>query len=349
MKFYIEKIILMVVLVMITSCDQSHSEVDCDTLTVVSYGGGSYQRSQQSSLITPFKRVNGITVKSTTWDADYGLLKAMVNSGDVSWDVVEVTAAQFQRGIRENLFEKLNVSFSDVYPNHTNTNFGVPNVYWGTVLSYKASKYTTVKPKSWSDFFDLKKFPGKRALYDDPRANIEFALLADGLSEDNIYPLTEEKIDRAFLKLSTIKDEIVVWWSDGSKPIELLLNDKVVMSSAWNGRIYGSELARGNITISWDGAALDLDYWVIPKGSSCVAQGTHFIAYASMPEPLSKQAKMIGYGPANTTALKLLTEEERSPIPTKEENFKKAFVVNADEWAKVEDDIRRRWVRWRNE
>ena len=38
-----------------------------------------------------------------------------------------------------------------------------------------------------ADFWDLKKYPGRRGLRKTPRVNMEWALMADGVANDKIY------------------------------------------------------------------------------------------------------------------------------------------------------------------
>jgi putative spermidine/putrescine transport system substrate-binding protein len=321
----------------------------CSTLNVVSYGGGAYQQSHIDSFANPFSTFAGLSMRSLVWDANYGTLKSMVDSKVVDWDVVDVPTAQFARGRDEGIYERLTrrIDPQGFLPN-TVTDFGVGNVYWATVLAYKRSSYSGAAPDSWADFFDLRRFPGPRGMYDDPRANLEFALLADGMLPKDVYPLTSEKIDRAFRKLDTIKGSIRAWWGDGSQPIQLLLNNVVVLSTAWSGRIFASKIANADLAYTWNGAALELDYWIIPKGSRCVDAASRFIAFASTAAAMADQASRIAYGPVNLGALSFLSPEIQAQLPTYPANFSKAFVVNAENWRSMEDSARARWTRWKN-
>ncbi|MBA2697365.1 MAG: extracellular solute-binding protein [Nocardioidaceae bacterium] len=54
-------------------------------------------------------------------------------------------------------------------------------------------------PATWVDFFDTKKFPGKRTFPKSIYAGTaEIALMADGASRDDLYLID---FDRAFAKL----------------------------------------------------------------------------------------------------------------------------------------------------
>jgi putative spermidine/putrescine transport system substrate-binding protein len=318
------------------------------TLTVVTYGGGAYQEAHKKAFCEPFTEITGSPVDSIVWNAEYGKLKSMVESGRVPWDVVEVTAAQFARGTKEGnegLFSPLSVKphDGDFLPN-TVSEKGAANLYWATVLAYKRSAFGNDPPATWRDFWNVTKYRGSRALYDDPRGNLEFALLADGVPKDKLYPLD---VDRALRKLDELKPYVRVWWRDGTQPVQLLLSNQVDLTSAWSGRIYASEQARHSVGYSWQGAALELDYWVIPRGSANVDAASRFIAFASGPRPLAQVAELVGYGPVNRTALSFTPEKVRASLPTFPANWDVSFEVNADWWATNEEQMQIRWLSWK--
>ena len=126
----------------------------------------------------------------------------------------------------------------------------VPQIFWAYTAFYDKAAFPGKKPKSMKDFFDVKKFPGKRGIHTWANALIEMALVADGVKASKVYDVmsTPEGIDRAFAKLDTIKDH-VVFWSAGSKPLELVASGEVVMSLAYNGRIGASILSLSLIHI----------------------------------------------------------------------------------------------------
>jgi putative spermidine/putrescine transport system substrate-binding protein len=337
-------ITITIILSLLVVCTKPQEESHV-TITVVSYGGGAYQQSHIKAFFTPYEALTGNKINSVVWNADYSKLKAMVQSDRVIWDVVEVTEAGYKRGVKEELFEKLTQKpLKEKFLPDTISDFGVANVYWGTVLAFKPTAFYNDQPKNWKDFWDINKYPGPRALYDDPRGNLEFALLADGVKIENLYPLD---IERAFSKLDQIKPYIRVWWKDGTHPIQLLETNSVVLTSAWNGRIFAAIKEGKNISYSWEQAALELDWWVIPRGSKHVKTASRFIAFASLSTFMAKQAEMIGYGPVNTSSLLLIPENIKIHLPTHPKNFKKAFIINSTWWAKHEEEMKKRWIRWK--
>src|SRR3546814_8465820 len=102
--------------------------------------------------------------------------------------------------------------------------------------------YITVKinkdtvPHTWAYFWDYKRMPGARALasMDTGVPNIEFALLADGVPMDKLYPLD---LPRAFKSLSRVKPGIVKFWSSGALSVQILSTRDADVSSVWSTRI----------------------------------------------------------------------------------------------------------------
>jgi len=320
------------------------------TLAVVSYGGGTYQGSHKKAFIDPFCAQQKAACQSVVWNAEYGRLAQMVRSGRVTWDVVEVTAAQFARGKREGLFARLarlpdSNTFRALERGPAAEMFGVPNVYWSTALGYRSDWQTGGQPSTWSDFWDTTRHPGPRALHDGPRGNLEFALLADGVAIDHLYPLD---VDRAFRKLDAIRPHIRVWWGDGTEPVNLLLTRQVIMTSLWTGRVFASRAAKAEIRFSWAGAAHELDYWIVPKGSPAVLLASEFITFASGPAAMARQAEFTAYGPSNALALANVDKAVLGDLPTAPANWRISFVIDSDWWAANEQQMAARWAAWKN-
>jgi putative spermidine/putrescine transport system substrate-binding protein len=331
--------------IILNSCNTNDSGC-VKKITVVSYGGGTYHESHVKAFINPYQRFTGIEVEPIVWNADYGKLKTMVESGQVPWDVVEVTDAEFKRGKEEHLFQALQLKPSnETFFENTIDSFGVANVYWGTVLAFKKSSFPTKEPQSWKDFWDIKTFKGKRALCDDPRGNLEFALLADGVPKEKLYPLD---VNRAFKKLNELKPFIEVWWKDGTQAVQLLKDNAVDITSAWSGRIYALGSNNKDLKYTWNGGALELDWWVIPKGCKKDTTASRFICFASVPYFMAKQAELIGYGPVNKEALQYVVDSVKVQLSTYKQNWDCAFVIDSKWWAANEVEMMKKWIEWKS-
>ncbi|MGG1949266.1 ABC transporter substrate-binding protein [Trinickia sp. NRRL B-1857] len=317
-------------------------------LTVVNFGGANAD-AQKVAYYQPFEQKTGDKVTAVEYNGETAKIKAMVEAKHVNWDVVEVESGDLGRGCDEGLYEKLDWSKiakkSELIPESPST-CGVGFFVWSTAIAYNADKLKTA-PTGWVDFWDVKKFPGKRALRKGARGNLEFALMADGVAPKDVYKVLATKAgqDRAFKKLDELKPNIQ-WWEAGAQPPQFLVAGDVVMSSAFNGRIDAAQREGKNLKVVWNGSIYDLDYWVIPKGSPNKALAEQFIAYSVSSKPQQLYAQHIAYGPANRDAIKSLDGKTLSNLPNSPANGKNAVLQDAAFWTDYGDELEQRFASW---
>ena len=331
-------------------------------LTVVSWGG-AYTKSQVEAYHKPWMEKTGKTIISEDYNGGLAEVKAQVEAGNVTWDMVDVELSDAVRGCDEGLLEEIDASIlppgADGTPAEEDfiegsiNDCAVANIVWSTIFAYDKSVIAE-GPANLADFFDLEKFPGKRGIRKSPKANLEMALIADGVSHDEVYDVldTPEGVDQAFAKLDTIKDE-VVWWEAGAQPPQLLADGEVVMTTAYNGRIFNAAIGEGqDFEIVWDGQVLDFDLWAIPKGAPNMENALDFLVFSTETEQLANQASWISYGPARKSAGPLVgtfndgKTEMASHMPTAEANMGTALVNNFEFWADNQDELDERFSAW---
>lgn len=315
-------------------------------LVVVSYGG-AYQEAQRKAFFQPFAARFDVTVREESWNGDFATLRAMVESGDVTWDVVGVDAYMVLRGAAEGLLEKIDYSRipnDDLIPEAVHE-YGVATAFYSTVLAYNTDRYSgaDAHPVGWSQFWDVQSFPGPRTLRNHPVANLEIALLAAGVPRDELYPLD---VDRAFASLDRVKEDVAVWWEAGAQPAQLLAAEEVWLGSAWNGRIYNTAQAGQPVALDWEGGIISSDWWVIPRGAKNADAAQDFIAFASSADAQADLPNFIPYGPVNRTAIERLAPDVLKDLPTAPENLAKQVMIDAQWWNENLDQVRSRWNAW---
>ena len=133
------------------------------------------------------------------------LFTAMAESGAPDWDVVDVTINTLFTGTHDGLLEKIDTSVVDtnrIAPQFVHE-YGIGCIAWSYNLAYNTKTFPAGRrPTTWADLFDTRKFPGKRTMLDQPTANLEAALMADGVAPSDLYPLD---VERALRKIDTIK------------------------------------------------------------------------------------------------------------------------------------------------
>jgi putative spermidine/putrescine transport system substrate-binding protein len=317
-------------------------------LTVVNFGGAN-GAAQKKAYVEPFEKSTGTKIVSVEYNGEQAKIKAMVETKKVTWDVVEVESPDVARGCDEGLFEKIDWAKvgnkADFQPAAV-TECGVGAFVWSTVMAYNGDKLKT-GPVTWADFWDVKKFPGKRAMRKGARYNLEFALMADGVKSADVYKqlATKAGADRAFKKLTELKPSIQ-WWEAGAQPPQFLVAGDVVMATAFNGRIDAAQREGKNLKISWTGGIYDLDYWVIPKGAPNKELSMKYITLASSADAQAEYARNISYGPTNNKALAKLDAKVQSLLPTSPANAKDALQFNVKFWADQGEELEKRFASW---
>ena len=316
-------------------------------ITVVNFGGAN-ANAQKKAFYEPYEKT-GTKVVAVEYNGEQAKIKVMVDSRNVTWDVVEVESPDVARGCDEGLFEKLDWAKignkADFVPAAV-TDCGIGIFVWSTVMAWDADKLKA-GPKTWADFWDTKKFPGKRGLRKGARYNLEFALMADGVKPADVYKVlaTKEGADRAFKKLGELKSNIQ-WWEAGAQPPQFLVAGDVVMTTVFNGRIDAANREGKHLQIGWVGGIYDLDYWVIPKGDPNKDAALKFIAFASTADAQAEYAKNIAYGPTNTKALAKLDAKVLENLPTSPTNSKDALQFNLKFWADQGEQLEKRFASW---
>ena len=269
------------------------------TLSFVSFGG-VYQEAQRKAWLAPYTELTGVEFTEDE-NSSNATIKTQVESGQVTWDVVDV-GNDFGLDVHKDLLEPLD--FSLIPKDELNADLGItdyriPDITYGVVLAYNTEVLGAGNvPAGWADYFDTAKFPGKRGAWDYSEGGMfEFALMADGVKPADLYPLD---LERASKKLDTIKDDIV-FWSSGAESQELIGSGEVAMTMIWNGRGWSAKnIDKKPVEIQWNQQIVTADYLVIPKGSPNKDAAMKFIAYTACAEHNAGPSEFIPYGPTNT-------------------------------------------------
>ena len=288
---------------------------------------GPYMRSQMLGFVRPYEEAKGTRINVAHYAGGIGEIRDQVESANVIWDVVDLTQADSLRACNEGLLENIEditlpdgadgTGFRDDFVEGALNPCGVGVIVWATVFGYSNEAFGGKTPSSVADFFDTARFPGPRAIRNDPAVIMEWALIADGVAQSDVYGVLEtpQGVTRALAKMDAIKPGLMLW-ENGREPVRLLNGGEAVMTSIWatTGAVAARE-AGANFSIVWDGRVIELDLFGIPKGSRHKKEAIEFIRFASSSESL---AKMVGYlpnGPTRRSSLALLSDDVLSQLP----------------------------------
>jgi len=329
-----------------------------EPLTVVSWGG-VYTESQEYAYYEPYTEETGVPIERVDYDGNFDDVIEQVESGEIDWQLVDVTLADAIRGCNGGYLEPIPPSILPPAPDGTpamedflpNTlhECAVGLILWSTLFVYDIDQFPEdQRPDSIEHVFQPDEYPGERGFRRTPRNTLEYALMGSGVPPDEVYAVmaTDEGIDRAFDALDGIRDSIR-WWEDGATPQEWLANDEVSMTAAYNGRAFNRIVQEGeNWDYIWDGQIWEIDLWVVPRGAPDLARILDFVAFSTSTRPLAEQTEVVSYAPARRSSLPLVRSEYQTHMPTAPGNFRNALQNNFEWWADNQERMDERFEAW---
>jgi putative spermidine/putrescine transport system substrate-binding protein len=316
-------------------------------LVICNFGGYS-QTVLEKAFFEPFEKATGIKCIGTS-PPRLPKLKAMVESQNIEWDAVVLLDSWVERAATENLLEPIDYSKmdkNDLFPDAA-AEYGVGIFYFATGMAYNTEAYPPGKnPKTWAEFWDVKKFPGKRGMYKGAMEVLEFALLADGVPIDKIYPID---VDRAFKSLDKIKPYVSLWWRQGEEPVQALAQGEVNLSTAWLTRVLGAKKDGAKIAAVLNQAILRLDMWAVPKGCKNKKEVMDFIAFTTEPTRQAALTNLLPYGPVSKKSFDYISKDMAKELFSAPENSSKMVLLNPKGrkwWGENEAQVLERFQQW---
>jgi putative spermidine/putrescine transport system substrate-binding protein len=302
-------------------------------ITFVSQGG-TYQEAQTKAILDPAAKRLNITIKQDSVPDAWPMVKAQGEAGKPLWDVIDTPPSNCLRGGREGLIEPLDLSkLPNVQsmPEAYRTPYSVAYEFYSSVLAYNTKALKKV-PQSWADFWNVKDFPGVRALRNDPMGTLEAALLSDGVPREKLYPLD---VDRAYKRLEQIKPDIAVWWSSGGQSAQLLSDGEVDMLMIWNGRASAVRKDKPEVEFTYNDGLLQNTQLCVLKNAPNYTTALQFINEAMSPDLQANLPLHIDYGPGNPAAFSTgkISAERAKELPSAPDNAAKQALLSEEWWA----------------
>lgn len=313
---------------------------------VVNASGGVQEAGARKAFYEEFEKRTGIKVVATS-PPSFAKLVAMVRSGNIEWTLTELDIEEAIRAEQMGLVEAIDETVVDRrrYPAEARSRkFIFSRAVYSTVMGYRTDAWPAGQgPKDWKDFWDVAKFPGPRTMQNRPVDNLEFALLADGVAPDRLYPIDA---DRAFKKLDAIKKHVTVWWKTGAQSAQLLIDKEVVLGTAWNGR-YHAAIAKGApLHVEWNQGSLKESAFVIPKGAKDAYWGQRLLSLMTDAKLQAVYANIATYPGLNLNSVQFTDPKIAPNLPTHPNNLPRQFWQNARWWADNGAAMEERWAKW---
>lgn len=311
--------------------------------------GGSYDEKRQKTVYEPFRKDTGIEIVPVASSA--GKLVAMFKAGRPDLDIIEtgpdiLWLLEDAGALVPIPYEQFKFTDpADVEP-LAKQRFHVGMTTYADVLGYNTQAYNAqTVPKSWAEFWNAKAFPGPRGLADMQSGvpNLEFALLADGVAPDKIYPID---IERAFTSLSRIRPSVVKFWDSGALSAQLLVDRETVLSSIWSSRAQAVRDKGAPVAIQWNQNLVNLTATAITKSARNVDAARMFVDYTLSPAVQQRWLNANNEFPINRKAYATMSKELIDPQSGKPWTVSQGVMKNARWWADNRQKVSERWGRW---
>lgn len=329
---------------------------------VVFSWGGPFTKAVRQYIYEPFTAATGIKVVDVIADIAEPQVKAMNEAGRVDWDIACIQASTFPSMNAAGMFAPIDYTLWDPesidgISNSVRLKTAVPIFASATIIAYDKRVFGDIGPKNWSDFWNVKAFPGPRSLTQLPataKNNLVFGLLADGVAKSDVWPLTDDKLDRSLKKFDEIRQHIPKWWTAGNEAPQLLINREVVMTSTTDGRALSAIRQGAPIQMVWDGAYVNYSYWTVLKGGPNSENAQKLLAFVNRAAIAAEFTQRTSYPGPNTNQLKYLPSDLLPLLSINPDNASK--VVHEDSaWLAAKrpdgktnlEHIGERWLAWR--
>jgi putative spermidine/putrescine transport system substrate-binding protein len=316
---------------------------------VVRNPGGAYSDTQKKYVYDPFTKETGIEVVIVA--STMAKMLAMVKSGNTELDIIDagldgLVTLNKAGALAPIDYAAWKYTNPDDIPKDYRTATTLGLCLYASVLGYNKEAFPTGnQPKNWIEFWDAKAFPGARMLADmaSGTPNLEFALIADGVPMDKLFPID---IDRAFKAMSRIKPFIKKFWDTGALSAQMLADKDVVLGSIWNGRLQAIADKGAPLAIEWNQHMLQIQAYGIFKGGANTKQAQLFVDYAMSPKANVGLGMELNYGPINTKSFDLLPADAAAKLPGSPQNLKRSFLQDVNWWDENRAKVNTIWSKW---
>ncbi len=301
-------------------------------ITMVNWGGIANQGFGRF-YGDPFVAANpGWEVKQDSTGPSAGRIKSMVDSGRVTWDLCDSSASSSVLLGRQNLLTKVNydiVKRENAMAPVFIMEYGAAPYSFSNVLVYDSAKFPE-PPKTWADFWDLRKFPGQRLLRRDAVGSLEAAMMSMGRTIENTYPID---VRAALRRVGEIRRNCV-YWNSGSESEQFMRTGEAVMGQIWHTRasVLHKE-TNGRIKFIWNQGLLQPGIFVMPRGGPG-GEGTQRLLASMLANDEGQIGllQLLGNGPTNPRAAAKVPAEARQYNPTDPENAKVQVPIDGNWW-----------------
>jgi putative spermidine/putrescine transport system substrate-binding protein len=278
---------------------------------IVATYGGTTEEARRKVFWDSFTERTGVKVVAPEITGSLGddQLNGKVKS---RWDAFHASSYQVIFSLKEGTKPLIKVPMTeDLTPDYARDYMWQSFLVGYVAANLKGAFDTT--PSTPADFFDLSKFPGKRAwptnYYVDGVK--EWALIADGVSPDELYPLD---LERANARIESIWDDLVFY--EAYPQIPTFLKSKTVAMAWGPSGIFSALPSKGvDVEILWDNVVTSWNNEAVipspPNEDAVLALS----AWCTDPARQAQFCEATRYGPPSQAAFDKMSADVKGELP----------------------------------
>lgn len=311
---------------------------------VVANFGGAIGEAKRAVFYAPFTKATGIEIVAAS-GLDLAKMKLQTQSRQIVWDVVDLLPGWLPTALRLGMLERLDdriVKRDGCLP-AARSPFAVgASIYSSGIGFVTARNGRGVRsPRNWREFWDVRRFPGRRTLLRRVTDLVEIALMADGVPASQIYPCD---IDRAFRALDRIKPHIGHWVAHAEQTVSFIQQDETDFSQTYSSRVKAMQAAGAPIGYSFDQNLMGVLWTGIMKGAPAGQAAQRFAAFVASPARQVALSNLTGDAPTYPQAIKHVDVNVRRWLPRID--HPDSLFTNAFWWDKRIDQLTVRFQDW---
>lgn len=311
------------------------------SITVTCWGG-DYEKNVRACFAEPFTKETGIGVNIVN-NADLTKMKVQVQNKNVSWDVFDSIGPHILSGSKDGIWEPLDksiVNTSDLLVQGGADYVGT--FLFAAGIAFDPKRFPDGRnPKNFKEFWDVQRFPGRRALRPRVSEMLEIALVADGVEPSKLYPLD---VERAFRSLEKIKPSVRKWTETTPETISLVLNNEVDFSYSFVTRVVPSRQAGNSIDISLTQTVNAIEYLAVPKYSRNRDAAMKYLALVLRPDRQADFANRMFFSPNSRKAQPMVVDATKKYLPNMDNPNN--IIINDAWWADHFETLQKRFTAW---
>ncbi|EJJ26691.1 extracellular solute-binding protein [Rhizobium sp. CF142] len=313
--------------------------------------GGSYGDALREVWFEPFEKETGIKVNIGV-GASLALAKLQtVNPNGAEWDIVDLPNPAFITAVNENILLPVEgrIDFSKILPKYV-TPYGWSYTAFVYVVGRNSKLIpNAAAPQTWADMWDTKRYSGKRSLnnVNTSAVSLEAALMADGVTPANIYPLD---LDRAFASLDKLQKGNIVWGMSLQDPVQQIGSGQTPVGGIYTGRAIMANRQGAGIAYSLKQGIIGGDSLGVIRTSNNKDEAFTLLNFMATRGDLSaKFVERTSYGIPHVDVESLLPKDAddiRAALPTNPVLQETALFNNAQYYAEHMPEVLRRFQEW---